>query len=286
MRRPAALARCLAALRAGTDSPAEVLVVDQAPTPEARAVVARSGFPVVRYLEQPPLGLSASRNLALAEASSPVLAVTDDDCAPDPGWVAALAAALDREPRPVAVSGPILPLGPPQPGLYAFSLRESAVEVDHAGRMLPWDAGSGANFAARIAVLRAHGGWDPRLGAGSAGRAGEDADLLYRLLRGGGAVRYEPDAVVRHEWQTRERRVATRWSYAYGVGALCGLWLRRRDPYAVTMLTAYARMHLVALVSAGRRGDHGLVGEHGRALAALPAGLLYGVRAPRLELTG
>jgi hypothetical protein len=152
--------------------------------------------------------------------------------------------------------------------------------------MLPWDAGSGANFAAPVAVLRAHGGWDPRLGAGSAGRAGEDADLLYRLLRGGGAVRYEPGAVVRHEWQTRERRVATRWSYAYGVGALCGLWLRRRDPYALTMLTAYARMHLVALAGAGRRRDPRLAGEHARALAALPPGVLYGVRARHPELRG
>jgi len=194
--RPEGLARCLAGLLEQTEPAFEIVVVDQAPGAAARAGSAQAG---ARYVEQERRGLSASRNRALVECTGDVLAVTDDDCVPDPGWIAGLAAALTREPAPAAVSGPILPpRGEQPPGTYAISLRESEAPVDHAGGVPPWQAGSGANFAAAAERLRALGGWDERLGTGSPGRAAEDADLLYRLLRDGGTVRYEPTAVVRH----------------------------------------------------------------------------------------
>jgi len=283
--RPASLARCLQAIAAGTVRPLEVIVVDQAPSDEARAAAQDCAGLRARYLEQPRLGLSASRNLALATVTTPLLAVTDDDCAPHEGWIAALAVSFARPPAPAAVTGPIVALGPQRPGTHAVSLRTSLVACDHRGRTLPWDVGSGANFAASTALLGRLGGWDERLGVGSAGRAAEDADLLYRLLRGGATVRYAPEAVVAHEWQTLDQRRRSRSSYGFGVGALCGLWLRSGDPYAARMLGAYARLHAGRLAGAVVRGDRGLAGEHVRALAALAPGVAYGLRAQRLART-
>ncbi|HEX6652239.1 MAG TPA: glycosyltransferase family A protein [Thermoleophilaceae bacterium] len=279
MGRPEALARCLDAVAAQTVPAHEVIVVDQAPSAEASEAASRTGRRPVRYLEQAPLGLSASRNLALREATGNLLAVTDDDCAPDPGWLEAVAAAFARAPAPAAVTGPILPLGERPPGTFVVSLRESRAAVDHAGRVLPWTVGSGGNFAGAVAVLRDCGGWDERLGAGSRGQAAEDSDLNHRLLRRGLVVRYEPDAVVRHEWQTLERRLATRWSYGFGIGAMCGIWLRRRDAYALRALLSYARLHVRPLLGGLRRADGRRIREHGRALASVAPGLLYGLRA-------
>ena len=281
--RPVALARCLAAIARGAAPAAQVIVVDQSPSPAARRAAQEVAGLHVRYIEQPRLGLSASRNLALACTQTTLLAVTDDDCAPHARWVEAIAGAFARAPAPAAVTGPIVPLGAQPPGTYAVSLRAAAAPTDHCGRMLPWDAGSGANFAAAVAVLRACGGWDERLGVGSRGRAAEDADLLYRILRGGGVVRHEPEAIVAHEWQTWERRLATRSSYGFGVGALCGLWLRRGDPYALRMAAAYLRLHGRPLAAAALRRDRRAAREHARALRALAPGLLYGVTAPRRD---
>lgn len=281
--RPEALARCLSGLACGSALPGEVLVVDQCPSDLSSAVVDQAGLPRVSYLRQPRFGLSASRNLALAHATLPAFAVTDDDCVPDAGWVSALAAALGRPPTPAAVTGSVLPLGEGGPGLYAVSLRESPIAVDYVGRIPPWVAGSGANFAASCELLRSYGGWDERLGTGSPGRAAEDADLLYRILRDGFVVRYEPRAIVRHEWQTYERRLATRWSYGFGVGALCGLWFRRGDPFASRMLLAYLRLHVRPLVSALARGDRDGGQEHARAVASLAPGLIQGLRAPQRQ---
>ena len=256
-----------------------MLVVDQAPSEAARSAVESSALPKARYLPQERLGLSASRNLALATASLPVLAVTDDDCVPAPDWVEALASALARAPAPAAVSGSILPLGEGGPGLYAISLRQSPTPVDHVGRVLPWAAGSGANFAASCELLRAQGGWDERLGTGSPGKAAEDADLLHRLLRGGHVVRYEPAAIVRHEWQTRDRRLATRWSYGYGLGAMCGLWLRRGDFFAPRLIVEYLRLHVRPLAFAVARRDPGRAREHALALASIFPGIVHGLLA-------
>jgi glycosyltransferase involved in cell wall biosynthesis len=277
--RPNSLARCLAALADGDARPGELIVVDQAPSRAAREIVEHCEVIPARYIEQPRLGLSASRNRALELTSAPILAVTDDDCVPDSGWVRAIDAAMERAPRPDAVTGSVEALGPQPPGTYAVSLREGSRPIDFTGRIIPWTVGTGANFAAPCDILRARGGWDERLGTGSPGMAAEDADLIYRILRSGGAVRYDPDVTIRHEWQPIARRLATRWSYGFGIGAMCGLWLRRGDWFAIRMLMAYARPHVLPLVRAAFGRQPEVASEHWRALASLPVGLVHGLRA-------
>lgn len=277
--RPEALARCLDALAAGTVYPGEVIVVDQAPTPATEVVIADSRPLRVRYVRQERLGVSASRNLALAHAAGSLFAVTDDDCVPDPDWVSALLAGFSRTPRPEVVTGRILALGPPPDGAHAVSLRESQRPADHSGRAVPWHVGSGGNFAARTSVLRNQGGWDVRLGPGSAGRAAEDAELLYRLLSAGLTVRYAPGAVVRHEWQTRARRRATRDSYGFGTGAMLGILIRRRDLFAGRLLADYVGLQVRGLLSAMKRLDGFGLSGHVRAVASVIPGIRYGIGA-------
>lgn len=232
---------------------------------------------LVTHVPQERRGLSASRNLALELVTTPFIALTDDDCAVDPDWVRAIVAAFGAEPRPDAVTGPILPLGPPPAGAHAVSLRTGSEAVDHVGRVLPWLAGSGANLAGRVGALRDAGGWDERLGTGTPGRAAEDADLNHRILRGGGRIRYAPDAIVRHEWQDWDTRLDRRAGYAFGVGAMAGIWLRRHDAGAVRALGAYAWMHVRDGALALGRGDRPNAREHGVALSHLPRGLRYGL---------
>lgn len=284
--RPEGLARCLEALAAGEVLPAEVIVVDQGQGEEAAGVVEAvrgRGLPV-RLVRQERRGLAASRNLALAEAGRPVLAVTDDDCVPDAGWVAALDQALHQTPDPPdAVTGRVLPLGPERPGLYAVSSRTSAVPVDYAGRALPWLVGTGGNFAARREWLERAGGFDERLGAGSPGGAGEDMDLLYRLLRAGARIRYEPRAVIYHERQARDRRLASRSSYGRGIGACCGLWLRGRDLHALAVLGHWLRMRGGMAAGAVKRRQWSSVREELLVLGGTARGLVYGLRAGGLR---
>jgi GT2 family glycosyltransferase len=277
--RPAALARCIEALLAGTLLPDEILVIDQGQA-GADAVVAdrANGSLPLTHVRQPRRGLSVARNAMFEQARNPVVAVTDDDCVPDAAWIASIADALHRSPVPDAVCGRVLAL--PQDGnrTHAVSLRVDTVPADFTSEAIPWRVGTGANFAARREAVLGVGGYDERLGAGSAGHAAEDVDLALRLLRRGSRIRYEPAVVVYHERQPEERRLATRWSYAHGIGAVAGMLGRRRDRFAATMLAAFGRDVVARLVRAVRSRDRSGVRQAFLSVGGAVDGIAYGWR--------
>jgi hypothetical protein len=92
-------------------------------------------------------------------------------------------------------------------------------------------------------------------------------------------VRYDPAAVVRHEWHDRDRRLETRYSYAFGIGALCGLWVRRGDRFAIRMALSYALDHTGKAIGGARRHDVDAREQHVRALHGLARGACYGLTA-------
>lgn len=277
--RPHGLARCLDALDAGSRLPAEIVVVDQSAGDETERLVTRGRRAVVpvHYIRQPRRGLSASRNSGIAVAAEPLVAMTDDDCVPGEGWVAALAAGFLGT-GASAVSGRVLPYGPEAPGTYAVSSRLSTERACFESKSPPWLAGSGGNFAVRRDVWARLGGFDERLGAGSPGQAAEDMDFIYRMLAAGERVLYEPDAVIFHERQDFARRTASRWTYGYGIGAACGKWLRTKDPYALRLLGGWMLWRSRGLAAALRSREMRAAKEHSLMLRGTVAGLAYGLR--------
>jgi glycosyltransferase involved in cell wall biosynthesis len=282
--RPAALRRLLAAVLAGDRLPDEVVIVDHGDASVTSAVVdeiAADGI-VVRHVPAPGGSLSRSRNVAMTEASTPLVAFIDDDCVPTPGWLRSIASAFDGDAGLAAVTGPVLPLPADRPGLYPVSSRRASEQRCFSGDVLPWDVGTGGNLAVRRQALHADRAlFDLRLGAGSAGRAGEDLDVLRRILRAGHTVLYASEAVVLHEQQTLDRRIRSRFGYGHGVGAAVGLWVRALDPFAPRMLGAWLTMRgrrlVVALVNRDRLGSR----EELLMLAGTARGLWYGARARR-----
>jgi GT2 family glycosyltransferase len=279
--RPMGLAACLDALLSGPVLPAEVIIVDQSNNDRTEVLVhdrPSSGVALI-YERQARRGLSASRNSAIARASRPFVAFTDDDCVPDAKWVQALCEAFASSTRPDAVVGPVAPLGPETVDTYVVSPRHGTARVDFRGRGIPWLRATGGNFALRRDWLERVGCYDERLGAGSPGRAAEDADLVYRLLVRGAVFRYEPRAIVYHRRQTRAQRLASRSGYGHGIGAFCAFQLRQGDLYGVWMLTYW-------LLTLGRELGGQLIRRDGfgayqrlLGLSGTLAGLVYGFRA-------
>jgi GT2 family glycosyltransferase len=202
------LARCLAALGRSTAPPAEVIVVDNAPSSDAtRELVGRT--PGVRYVREPRPGLDIARNTGLRAAATEFVAYTDDDAEAHRDWTWRVRHAFD-DPSIVAVTGLVLPAELDTPAQVLFE--------DHAGfgrgyarrdfgpdflarhrrwGAPVWEIGAGANMAFRRASVIAVGGFDERLDVGAAGCSG-DSEMWHRLLVSGGRCRYEPAAVVRH----------------------------------------------------------------------------------------
>jgi glycosyltransferase involved in cell wall biosynthesis len=71
------IAQALESILAQTAVPAEVIVVDDGSTDSTADIV--QTFPSVEFVRQPPLGVSAARNLGAARATQPFLCFLDAD---------------------------------------------------------------------------------------------------------------------------------------------------------------------------------------------------------------
>ncbi|HEV2146717.1 MAG TPA: glycosyltransferase, partial [Longimicrobiaceae bacterium] len=276
-----ALRRCLDALRDGDARPAELVVVDQGRDGSARPVVEplqAAGWRVV-YLAQEPRGLAAAQNAGVAAAASPVVAVTDDDCIPDPAWLPVVARTLVDSREVDVLAGRVLPAPPAGDRSVPVSTRASPTRRDFRGRQVPWHVGSGNNFALRREWYLRVGGCDERLGPGAPAQGGVDMDLFYRLLRAGARVRYEPDALVLHERQTPAERRARRPMYGHGMGAACGIWLRGGDAYALPVLARWVGLRLASVARPRDTGRMQALREEAAILAATARGVAWGLRA-------
>jgi cellulose synthase/poly-beta-1,6-N-acetylglucosamine synthase-like glycosyltransferase len=243
--RPDVLRRSLEALVSLDYPDYELLVVDNTPDlPGTAGVVA--GYAAsdgrVRYLAERRRGVAHARNRGLAEARGEIVAFADDDVLVDRGWLAALAAGFADE-RVAGVTGLVMAREFETPaqlwveqyggfgkGHARHRFDRTGFETTEGGRSrrveagpgslypyTPGAFGSGANMAFRTHVLRCLGGFDPLLGSGSGVRAGEDIDLLLRVVLGGWVIAYEPAAVVWHRHKP-DMRALHRTLYGYGVG--------------------------------------------------------------------
>jgi GT2 family glycosyltransferase len=281
--RSTALRRCLRSLLEGRATPAEVVVADQSRGLETREIVEElhdQGLPV-RYLRARPGGLGASQNDAIHATSSPVVAVIEDDCVAASDWLGEIAAAFEGDPELALLGGRVLPLGPPAAGRYAVSSRVSAEPRKYERGAMPWDVGSGNNFALRRIWFDQIGGCDERLGPGAPLRGGLDMDLFHRLLRAGGGARYDPGVVVLHERATRAGRLSRREDYGYGTGAAVAIWLSSGDRSGWKVLGSWIRMRTELLGRSLAKGRWEGVREESIVLRATVQGLAAGVRTTR-----
>ncbi len=192
-RRPAArIVRTLEAVVSQVGPTFEVVVVDDgSPEPAALDRIA-DGLDGVRVLHRPHGGVSAARNSAAAATRAPLLAFTDDDCVPEPGWLAGLVDAMGG--RDDVLAGGRVVNGVPS-NRYAEA---SQLVLDLAygyydgrdGRPVLFAAN---NLALPAALLARVDGFDESLAFG------EDRDLVERLRAAGATFAYAIGAVVRHE---------------------------------------------------------------------------------------
>jgi GT2 family glycosyltransferase len=184
-RRPDLLARCLDALVHQTLDSYEVIVADDAALDSTREKVEglKARAPVRYVAVTGSHGPAAARNAGWGAARGEVVAFTDDDTIPDPGWAAAGLGAFDRDPTLAAVTGRTeVPL-PPRPTDY---------ERNESG--LATAEFITANCFVRRSVLEEVGGFDERFRI--AWR--EDSDLHFELIERGMKIVKVPEAVVVH----------------------------------------------------------------------------------------
>ncbi|MEA2308496.1 MAG: hypothetical protein QOI65_782 [Thermoleophilaceae bacterium] len=181
----------------------EVVAVDDGSADDTPRVLAAADVDrVVRH--ERSRGPAAARNSGWRAASAPLVAFTDDDCRPEPGWLEAGLRAHVSAPQAI-VQGSTRPEPAGEP-LLAASPHARSLRVDRLGPFFQT-----CNVFYPRDVLERVDGFDDSIPTPSS----EDADLAMRALDAGAGAVFAADAVVNHEVAARSvteaLRFATRW---------------------------------------------------------------------------
>lgn len=175
----------LDSLRAQTQPFASIVVVDNASTDGTGELLARE-YPEVRLVRMPHsrYGACETFNIGFACATTPLIAILDDDIVLPPDWLERASARLAAEPPSTAIlSTKVVEPGMPE------SYRD-APEVNRERYMSTF---RGCGSLARREALERAGGYDERLFI-----YGNERDLTCRLLNLGYRVLQHPQVVTYH----------------------------------------------------------------------------------------
>lgn len=198
----ALLPRVLDSLRVQRFGSFEVIVVDNG-SEDGSLDLLRTRYPDVRLVSLGSnRGFAGAVNAGLAAARGEIVALLNNDAVADPGWLAALVAALDAHPEVASCASRMLDLHDPrridsagdQLGIFPSNCGHGQLD-DERFRQPVYVLSPCAGAAAyRRILLQDLGGFDERFFAYM-----EDVDLGVRLQFSGYDCLYVPEAVVHHE---------------------------------------------------------------------------------------
>lgn len=209
---------CLEAVAAQTYQPIELLVADNASADGTRRLLTARLPPERLVLCERNLGFSAAHNRLIVRSYGTYYLALNPDVVLEPGFVAALVAALERDGRAGAAAGKLLRVDPPdvldstgivmlrsQRHLDRGADERDAGQLDAAGEVFGVTGAAGFYRRAMLDDIRVAGEYfDEDFFAYR-----EDADLAWRAQWFGWRCLYEPAAVARHHRRvTPERRRA------------------------------------------------------------------------------
>ncbi|MDQ2773219.1 MAG: glycosyltransferase [Bacteroidota bacterium] len=162
----------------------EVLIADDHSTDATTSLVAAAALEMpfclrLVHLAADCTGKKAGLHAALQQARAPWLVCTDADCRPGPGWLAAYAGLLARQPASNFISGPVLLTGPANGFTTLMGLEFAGlVGVGAAclARQQPTMC-NGASLAYRRTTFEAVGGFADNAHLAS----GDDEFLLHKI---------------------------------------------------------------------------------------------------------
>ena len=184
----------------------EAIVVDDASTDSTPEVLERGadGLELRTLRRSERGGPGTARNAGWRKARAPLVAFTDDDCAPDPGWLGALLDAHRARPGAV-LQGRTQPHPDEAARQDAFSRSQLVTSLSPH---FPT-----CNMAYPRELLERLDGFDE-----SFGHYAEDADLAWRAIEGGARAEFVPGALVHHAVHTPgavfQLRDSQRWADA------------------------------------------------------------------------
>src|SRR5262245_6549575 len=179
-------------------SDVEIVVIDNASTDDTKAVVDKlftNATPSCRYVYEGRAGISNTRNSGRAAARGGIIAYTDDDAIPRPGWMDKVRGHFLDSGSDYLAGKVELKLDAPLPGWFSEGLLWVIGKSPFGDKVKVLESESpiSANCAIRAAVFDAVGGYDPRISY-----YGEEVNFFYRIKEKGFITLFRTDIVVDH----------------------------------------------------------------------------------------
>lgn len=197
----------------------EAIIVDNASTDGTAAVIERYCRDDARFqmLHCTEVGLGAARDTAWQVARGRIVAFSDDDCLLAANYVDALLDAFADNKGAGCVGGRIEQFNPAH--ILVTIDERTRPSVTAAQTYVPTGSFHGANLSFLTEALRAIGGVDRGLGAGTPFPC-EDIDAVARVVWSGYDAVFDPRPSVKHDHRrTEAHRAALTASYDRGRGA-------------------------------------------------------------------
>lgn len=219
------LKRCLISLFNQTYSVEkhEIIVVDDGSKDGTKELVselqeiAKKQNLKFRYLRQENKGPGCARNLGAENSFGEIIAFTDDDCVLFHDWIRTIVDCYQDHPD-IAACG-VQPVDIIESGIFS-SITKCFEQKSHENKnkfyfsygFAPFKIISGENVSIKKDVFREVGGYDPKFKF-----YGEDVDLIYRLLKKGYKVLYNPKIESSHYARTTVKEI---YNQKYGFGLI------------------------------------------------------------------
>lgn len=206
----------LLAVLNGDRRPDEILVVDGCSIDDTAAVAARLG---VRVVNNPQKHVAAARQLGTTEANAEVIAFTDSDCIPEPGWLSKIAGHFEADPNLAGVGGRVV-LSQPRNKTQAYSAHvfEAIMQFPDETMLITTRAMrgtfAGANCSYRRDSILAVGGFREFFS-----NHAEEVDLFWRLIATRAKLLFDPGIVVEHLEYADSLKRLVKANFNYGIAS-------------------------------------------------------------------
>jgi glycosyltransferase involved in cell wall biosynthesis len=286
----------LAALQQSTMPRFEVLLMDQTQGNSTERVVRAMHDERFKYHRMTRPGANPARNLGAALAAAPIVAFTDDDCAPPPEWLQRIVDAFDDPELEFAFGALVAPPYDGRAGSVPSFAPNPRLQVKRNRRKVMTSA-AGASMVCRKSFLRKYGAFDELLGPDRPLVRNDDTTICYKVIRSAAKWEMRPDIATVH--QHGYRPWPQIWDIyrgeMFGSGVNYARFVRRGDAYAAWLFLLELRdmsvRPLRALVKLRRPDGAGYLLEYVRGfIAGLRldgrVGYVDGAEIERMERTG
>lgn len=228
--RPNQIRECLISILANSFHDYSILVADQSTNNETIRVVKTLRSRKIKVFSMSKPGKTKGLNLMIQQTKSEILVFTDDDCIVVKDWLEKIFNTYQHYPQIAGVFGNVLPY---QSESHLKEICPSLIETARFTLLTEKNFRhflNGNNMSLKKSVFEKVGGFKEWLGVGSIGEAGEESELILRILKNKLILAINPQSIVYHNrWLTSQQEKELQAHYTCGFLAALSFHLLEKD---------------------------------------------------------